>query len=108
MLHSQVLFPIRRMGTSNMILGDRPCGGNEKKASKTLTTQDSTFNFIWKVLVPENSGNCTVKIPNGKLDEKYFKLLEPINGKINDDGSFTFGREKGFEYKKFNLQKDYE
>ena len=108
MPHSQVVLPIRRMGTSNMLIGDGPCGGIEKKAANTLTTKGSTINFVWEVLVPENSGNCTVKISNGRQDEEDFKLLEPINGEINDDGSFTCGREKGFEYKEFNLPKDYE
>ena len=108
MPHSQVLLPIRRMGTSNMLIGNGPCGGIEKKSSNTLTTKGSTINFIWEILVPENSGNCTVKISNGKQDEEDFKLLEPINGEVNEDGSFTCGREKGFEYKDFNLPKDYE
>ena len=108
MPHSQVLLPIRRMGTSNMLIGNSPCGGIEKKSSNTLTTKGSTINFIWEILVPENSGNCTVKISNGKQDEEDFKLLEPINGEVNEDGSFTCGREKGFEYKDFNLPKDYE
>ena len=31
MPHSQVLLPIRRVGTTNMELGDSPCGGIEKK-----------------------------------------------------------------------------
>ena len=79
-----------------------------KKATNTLTTKDSTINFIWEVLVPDNSGNCTVKISNGRQDEEDFKLLEPINGEINADGSSTCGREKGFEYIEFNLLKDYE
>ena len=36
---SQVVLPIRRMGTSNMLIGDGPCGGIEKKAANTLTTK---------------------------------------------------------------------
>ena len=108
MPHSQVLLPIRRMGTSNMMMGDGPCGGIEKKSANTLTTKGSTINFIWEILVPENSGNCTVKISNGKQDDEDFQILKPINSKINEDGSFICGREKGFEYKEFNLPKDYE
>ena len=108
MPHSQVLLPIRRMGTSNMQIGDGPCGGIEKKASNTLTTKGSTINFIWEILVPENSGNCTVKISNGLQNEENFELLKPVDGKVNLDGSFKCGREKGFENKDFILPEDYE
>ena len=108
MPHSQVLLPIRRIGTSNMKIGDGPCGGIEKKSANTLTTKGSSINFIWEVLVPENSGNCTVKISNGLQSNKDFKLLTPVNGEINKDGSFKCGREKGFEYKDFTLPDDYE
>ena len=101
MPHSQVLLPIRRMGTSNMQIGEGPCGGVEKKASNTLTTTGATINFIWEILVPENSGNCTVKISNGLQDEENFKLLKPVDGEVYEDGSFKCGREKGFENKDF-------
>ena len=108
MPHSQVLLPIRRMGTSNMKMGEGPCGGIEKKASNTLTTKGSTINFIWEILVPENSGNCTVKISNGLQNEENFELLKPVDGEVYDDGSFKCGREKGFENKDFILPDDYE
>ena len=106
--HSQVLLPIRRIGTSNMEIGVGPCGGVEKKSANTLTTQGASINFIWEILVPENKGNCTVKISNGLQDEKNFKLLKPVNGEVNEDGSFICGREKGFETKEFILPDDYE
>ena len=106
--HSQVLLPIRRMGTSNMQIGEGPCGGIEKKASNTLTTKGSTINFIWEILVPENSGNCTVKISNGLQNEENFELLKPVDGEVYHDGSFKCGREKGFENKDFILPEDYE
>jgi len=106
--HSQVLLPIRRMGTSNMQIGDGPCGGIDKKASNTLTTKGATINFIWEIMVPENSGNCTVKISNGLQNEENFKLLKPVEGEVNEDGSFICGREKGFENKDFILPDDYE
>ena len=108
MPHSQVLLPIRRMGTSNMQIGEGPCGGIEKKASNTLTTKGSTINFIWEILVPENSGNCTVKISNGLQEEQNFKLLQPVDTEVYHDGSFKCGREKGFENKDFILPDDYE
>ena len=108
MPHSQVLLPIRRVGTTNMELGDSPCGGIEKKAANTLTTKGSSINFIWEILVPENTGNCTVKISNGRQDIDSFKLLRPTEGEVNSDGSFKCGREKGFEYKEFILPPDYE
>ena len=108
MPHSQILLPIRRIGTSNMQIGEGPCGGVEKKASNTLTTTGATINFIWEILVPENSGNCTVKISNGLQDEENFKLLKPVDGEVYEDGSFKCGREKGFENKDFILPNDYE
>ena len=106
--HSQVLLPIRRIGTSNMEIGVGPCGGVEKKSANTLTTKGSSINFIWEILVPENSGNCTVKISNGKQDIDSFKLLKPVDGEVNSDGSFICGREKGFEHKEFILPENYE
>jgi hypothetical protein len=106
--HSQVVLPIRRVGTSNSEIGTGPCGGIEKKSANTLTTKGSSINIIWEILVPENSGNCTVKISNGLQDIENFKLLEPIEGKLNEDGSFICGREKGFEHKEFKLPEDYE
>ena len=105
---SKVLLPIRRIGTSNAQLGEGPCGGVEKKSANTLTTKGSSVTFIWEVLVPESSGNCTVKISNGLQDEDNFILLKPLNEKVNEDGSFKCGREKGFENKEFNLPEDYE
>jgi Ca2+/Na+ antiporter len=105
---SQVVLPIRRIGTSNMQMDIGPCGGIEKKEANTLTTKGSSINFIWEILVPENSGNCTVKISNGMQNEESFKLLRPTEGKVNEDGSFLCGREKGFEYKDFILPDDYE
>ena len=106
--HCQVLLPIRRMGTSNMQMGEGPCGGVKKKEANTLTTKGSSINFIWEILVPENSGNCTVKISNGLQENENFKLLKPVNEEINEDGSFKCGREKGFENKEFILPEDYE
>ena len=108
MPHSQVLMPIRRIGTSNMELGHGPCGGVEKKSANTLTNKGSSINVVWEILVPENRGNCTVKISNGKQTEESFKLLQPVEGKINEDGSFACGRVKGFEFKEFILPDDYE
>ena len=105
---SEVLLPIRRSGSSNMQIGVGPCGGIEKKSANTLTTKGSSINFIWKILVPENSGNCTVKISNGRQDEESFQLLKPVNEEVNKDGSFICGREKGFENKEFILPEDYE
>ena len=106
--HSQVLIPIRRTGTSNMELGQGPCGGVEKKLANTLTNKGSSINVVWEILVPENKGNCTVKLSNGKQDEESFKILQPVEGKINEDGSFICGREKGFEHQEFILPEDYE
>ena len=106
--HFQVLLPIRRIGTSNMQMGEGPCGGIEKKEANTLTTKGSSINFIWEILVPENSGNCTVRISNGLQDNDNFILLKPLNEEINEDGSFKCGREKGFENKEFILPEDYE
>ena len=106
--HSQVLLPIRRIGTSNMQLGEGPCGGVEKKLANTLTNKGSSINVVWEILVPENTGNCTVRISNGKQDEESFKLLQPTEGKINQDGSFTCGRNKGFEHQEFILPENYE
>ena len=108
MPHSQVLLPIRRAGTSNTEFGEGPCGGIEKKSANTLTTKGSSINFIWEIMVPENSGNCTVKISNGLQEEDNFQILEPVDGKVNEDGSFICGREKGFENKEFILPDDYE
>ena len=108
MPHSQVLLPIRRIGTSNMEIGVGPCGGVEKKSANTLTTKGSSINFIWEVLVPENSGNCTVKISNGLQDIESFKLLKPVDSEVNSDGSFKCGREKGFEHREFILPENYE
>ena len=106
--HSQVLLPIRRTGTSNMELGQGPCGGVEKKPANTLTNKGSSINVVWEILVPENRGNCTVKLSSGQQEEESFKLLQPTEGKINKDGSFACGRDKGFEYKEFILPPDYE
>ena len=106
--HSQVLMPIRRIGTSNMELGQGPCGGVEKKPANTLTNKGSSINVVWEILVPENKGNCTVKLSSGKQEEESFKLLQPTEGKINRDGSFVCGRDKGFEHKEFILPPDYE
>jgi hypothetical protein len=106
--HSQVILPIRRTGTSNMKMGVGPCGGIKKNSANTLTTKGSKINFIWEIIVPENSGNCTVKISNGRQEIKDFKLLTPIDEKVNEDGSFICGRVKGFEYKEFFLPNDYE
>lgn len=106
--HSQVLIPIRRTGTSNMEIGQGPCGGVEKKLANTLTNKGSTINVVWEILVPENKGNCTVKISNGLQDEESFQVLQPLEGKINEDGSFICGREKGFEHQEFMLPEDYE
>ena len=108
MPHSQVLLPIRRIGTSNSEIGVGPCGGVDKKSANTLTTKGSSINVIWEILVPENTGNCTVKISNGLQDEDQFILLKPVDGKVNEDGSFKCGREKGFETKEFILPEDYE
>lgn len=108
MPHSKVILPIRRIGTSNMQMGEAPCGGIEKKSANTLTTKGSSINVIWEVVVPENSGNCTVKISNGLQDEENFVLLKPVNEKLYGDGSFKCGREKGFETKEFILPDDYE
>ena len=106
--HSQVLLPIRRIGTTNMQIGEGPCGGVEKKLANTLTNKGSSINVVWEILVPENTGNCTVKISNGQQDEESFKLLQPAEGKINHDGSFPCGRNKGFEHQEFVLPSDYE
>ena len=108
MPHSQVLLPIRRIGTSNSEIGVGPCGGVDKKSANTLTTKGSSINVIWEILVPENTGNCTVKISNGLQDEDQFILLKPVDGNVNEDGSFKCGREKGFETKEFILPEDYE
>ena len=108
MPHSQVLLPIRRIGTSNTQMDEGPCGGIEKKEANTLTTKGSSINFIWEILVPEKSGNCTVKISNGLQNNDNFVLLKPLNEEINEDGSFKCGREKGFENKEFLLPEDYE
>ena len=105
---SQVLLPIRRVGSANIQMGVGPCGGITKKNANTLTTKGSSINFIWEILVPENSGNCTVKISKGLQDNEDFQLLKPIDGEINSDGSFICGREKGFEHKEFALPEDYE
>jgi hypothetical protein len=106
--HSQVLMPIRRIGTSNMEIGQGPCGGVEKKSANTLINKGSTINMVWEILVPENGGNCTVSISSGKQDQESFKVLQPSEGKINEDGSFICGRDKGFEHKEFTLPDDYE
>ncbi len=108
MPHSQVLLPICRIGTSNTQMNEGPCGGIEKKEANTLTTKGSSINFIWEILVPEKSGNCTVKISNGLQNNDNFVLLKPLNEEINEDGSFKCGREKGFENKEFLLPEDYE
>jgi hypothetical protein len=39
--HSQVVLPIRRVGTSNSEIGTGPCGGIEKKSANTLITKGS-------------------------------------------------------------------
>ena len=104
----QVLLPIRRIDTSNAEFDLSPCGGVEKKLANTLTSKGSNINFIWEIIVPEYNGNCTVKISKGLQEDKDFKLLKPVNGEINDDGSFMCGREKGFEQKEFKLPDDYE
>ena len=104
----QVLLPIRRIDTSNSQIDVSPCGGVEKKLANTLTTKNSTINFIWEIQVPEYSGNCTVKISQGLNEDKSFKILKPLNSDQNDDGSFICGREKGFEQKEFQLPEDYE
>ena len=108
MPHSRVLLPIRRIGTSNMQMGEGPCGDVEKKPSNTLTTKGSIINFIWEIIVPENSGNCTVKISKGMQKEDNFELLKPVDGETFSDGSFICGREKGFENKDFILPENYE
>ena len=108
MPHSRVLLPIRRMGTSNMQMGEGPCGDVQKKPSNTLTTKGSIINFIWEIIVPENSGNCTVKISKGMQKEDNFELLKPVDGETFSDGSFICGREKGFENKDFILPENYE
>ena len=90
-----------------MEMGVAPCGGVQKKASNTLTTKGSSINFIWEIMVPENTGNCTVKISAGLQNEENFELLKPVDGEINEDGSFACGREKGFETKEFILPEDY-
>ena len=106
--HSQVILPIRRMGTSNSKMGVGPCGGIKKKSANTLTTKGSKINFIWEIIVPEYSGNCTVKISNGMQEIEDFRLLTPVNEKVNKDGSFPCGRVIGFENKEFLLPDDYE
>jgi hypothetical protein len=108
MPQSQVLLPIRRIGSSNIQMGVGPCGGVTKKNANTLTTKGSSVNFIWEIIVPENSGNCTVKISKGLQDNEDFQVLKPIDGEINSDGSFACGRVKGFENKEFALPEDYE
>ena len=104
----QVLLPVRRFDTSNAQFDVSPCGGVDKKLANTLTSKGANINFIWEVQVPEYTGNCTVKISNGLQDEKNFKLLKPVDGEINEDGSFLCGREKGFEHREFKLPDDYE
>ena len=42
------------------------------------------------------------------MDEKSFKTLIPKEGKINEDGSFPCGRNKGFEHQEFILPENYE
>ena len=91
-----------------MQIGDGPCGGISKQSANTLTTKGSSINVIWEILVPENSGNCTVKISNGQQDLDSFKLLKPVDSEMNEDGSFKCGRDKGFEHKEFILPENYE
>ena len=91
-----------------MKLGDGPCGGVEKKLANTLTNEGSSLNVVWEILVPESTGNCTVKLSYGNQDEKSFKTLMPKEGKINEDGSFPCGRNKGFEHQEFILPENYE
>ena len=81
---------------------------SKKKPANTLTNKGSSINVVWEILVPENKGNCTVKLSSGKQEEESFKLLQPTEGKINQDGSFVCGRDKGFEHKEFILPPDYE
>ena len=49
-----------------------------------------------------------MKISKGLQEEKDFKILKPIEGNVNEDGSFLCGREKGFEHKEFKFPDDYE
>ena len=73
----------------------------KSKPSNTLTTKGSTINFIWEILVPENSGNCSVKISKGIHNKDNFELLKPVDSETFSDGSFIFGREKRILKKKF-------
>ena len=91
-----------------MQMGAGQCGDIQKKPSNTLTTKCSTINFIWEILVPEYSYNCTVKISKGMQNEDNLELLKREDGETFFHGSFICGREKGFENKDFILPENYE
>ena len=91
-----------------MQMGAGQCGDVQKKPSNTLTTKGSAINFIWEILVPENSRNCTVKILKDMQIEDNFESLKPVDNETFSEGSFICGREKGFENKDFILPENYE
>ena len=55
-----------------------------------------------KIYIPNNPKQLLI----GVIDHGL--LLQPTEGKINQDGSFECGRDKGFEHKEFILPSDYE
>ena len=100
-----VVSPLRRRGTTQSVNTVGPCGVIEKSDANTLIRVGDRINTIWEVITPTANGNCTVSISAGlDLD---FKKLRPLDNVYNDDLSFSCGRKNGFEFKQFELPKDY-
>lgn len=100
-----IVSPLRRRGTTQSQNTVGPCGVIEKSDANTLISVGKKINTIWEVVTPTANGNCTVSISAGlDLD---FQTLRPLDDQYNKDLSFSCGRKNGFEFKQFELPKDY-
>ena len=87
----ELVSPIARKGVDQSRLPHKPCGGTLAGAVHFETTPGSRNMFGWKVIHPSHTGNCTLRVGD-KPDEKYMRMLLPVDGSANEDGAFPCGR----------------
>ena len=56
----------------------RPCGGTKAGKIHFTAEMESKAFIAWKTIVPDETGNCTIKLSDG-ADDADFEVLLPLD-----------------------------
>ena len=56
----------------------RPCGGTKPGKIHFTAEMESKAFIAWKTIVPDETGNCTIKLSDG-ADDSDFEVLLPLD-----------------------------